>query len=184
MVDLLVYTNHRMGDMYYNNYRWSCFCSYFNVPSLALYCPGSTAVQKAVQFCCCLCWLLWRLGSYIGPKLSSYSHIRPFLRYLWSKGRLSEPSGKGRSVDPPTDHPDQKSFFLAPFLAPFFFLHTVPICRCVRYPCNTHASWEPIWATRKTNHQGNWTKTCVAIKNPACWDDFWLFFVVTSVDLQ
>jgi hypothetical protein len=25
------------------------------LPSLALYCPGSTAVQKAVQLCCCLC---------------------------------------------------------------------------------------------------------------------------------
>ena len=91
-----------------------------NVPTvltLAVYCYSSTAVQLAVHFFCCLCTLLWRLGSYKSPKLSSYSHIKPFLRYLWSKGRLSEPSGKGLSVDPPTDH--RNHFFLF-FFNPFF----------------------------------------------------------------
>ena len=90
----------------------------FYLLTLAVYCYSSTAVQLAVQFFCCLCQLLWRLGSYITPKLSSYSHIKPFLRYLWSKGRLSEPSGKGLSVDPPTDH--RNHFFLFFFQPPFF----------------------------------------------------------------
>ena len=94
--------------------------------TLAVYCYSSTAVQLAVHFCCCLCTLLWRLGSYKSPKLSSYSHIKPFLRYLWSKGRLSEPSGKGLSVDPPTDHRNHFFlFFFNPFFLPdlsFFFI--------------------------------------------------------------
>ncbi len=85
--------------------------------TLALYCYSSTAVQLAVQFCWCLRTLLWRQGSYMRQKLSSYSHIKPFLRYLWSKGRLSEPSGKGLPVDPPTDHRDQ---FFNLFYSPFF----------------------------------------------------------------
>ena len=94
--------------------------------TLAVYCYSSTAVQLAVHFFCCLCTLLWRLGSYKSPKLSSYSHIKPFLRYLWSKGRLSEPSGKGLSVDPPTDHRNHFFlFFFNPFFLPdlsFFFI--------------------------------------------------------------
>ena len=94
--------------------------------TLAVYCYSSTAVQLAVHFCCCLCTLLWRLGSYKSPKLSSYSHIKPFLRYLWSKGRLSEPSGKGLSVDPPMDHRNHFFlFFFNPFFLPdlSFFFH-------------------------------------------------------------
>ena len=95
---------------------------YIILLTLALYCYSSTAVQLAVQFFCWLRTLLWRQGSYMSWKLSSYNHVKPFLRYLWSKGRLSEPSGKGHSVDPRTDHPDQKSFFfLNPFFLPFVF---------------------------------------------------------------
>ena len=96
--------------------------------TLAVYCYSSTAVQLAVQFFCCLCQLLWRLGSYISPKLSSYCHIKPFLRYLWSKGRLSEHSGKGRSVDPPTDHRDQFfHFFFNPSICRIFFFSSPSI---------------------------------------------------------
>ena len=73
----------------------------------ALYCPGSTAVHWAVQFFCCLCTLLWRQGSYMSWKLSSYNHVKPFLRYLWSKGQPSDSTGKGQTVDPPVDHLDQ-----------------------------------------------------------------------------
>ena len=46
--------------------------------------------------------------------MSSYRHIEPFLRYLWSKGQPSDSTGKGQTVDPPVDHLDQ--FFLPVFL--------------------------------------------------------------------
>jgi hypothetical protein len=97
---------HRVEMLYYkdsdtNSLENESAVDRYKMLTLAVYCYSSTAVQLAVHFFCCLCTLLWRLGSYKSPKLSSYSHIKPFLRYLWSKGRLSEPSGKGLSVDPP-----------------------------------------------------------------------------------
>ena len=77
------------------------------VLTLALYCYSSTAVQLAVQLFCRLRTLLWRQGSYMRPKVSSYRHIEPFLRYLWFKGQPSGSTGKGQTVDPPVDHLDR-----------------------------------------------------------------------------
>ncbi len=50
--------------------------------------------------------------------MSSYRHIEPFLRYLWSKGQPSDSLGKGQTVDPPVDHLDR-----------FFFLFHPSFCR-------------------------------------------------------
>jgi hypothetical protein len=72
--------------------------------------------------------LLWRQGSYMRPKVSSYRHIEPFLRYLWFKGQPSGSTGKGQTVDPPVDHLDR--FFLF-FFNPCFcriFLFSVISC--------------------------------------------------------
>jgi len=57
----------------------------------------------------------------MSQKLSSYRHIEPFLRYLWSKGQLSDSTGKGQTVDLPEDHLDRVFFFFQPLFLPDFF---------------------------------------------------------------
>ena len=90
--------------------------------TLALYCYSSTAVQLAVQFFCWLRTLLWRQGSYMRQMMPSYRHMEPFLRYLWSKGQLSDSTGKGQTVDLPEDHLDRFFFFFpTPLFAGFLF---------------------------------------------------------------
>ncbi len=125
--------------------------------TLAVYCYSSTAVQLAVHFFCCLCTLPFWLGSYMSQKLSSYSQIKPFRRYLWSKGRLSEPTGKGPLVDPPTDHGDNFFHFVFnPFFCRicFFAIHfwfSVAVTSCflphvLQYPHPPNfRDMSPIW---------------------------------------
>jgi len=47
----------------------------------------------------CLRTLLWKQCSYIFHKSTSCDHIEPFLRYMWFKGRFSESSWLGWTVD-------------------------------------------------------------------------------------
>ncbi len=44
-----------------------------------------------------------------------FRHVKPFLRYLWSKGRVSDSNGKVSMVEPREYQPDQFFFF---FLTP------------------------------------------------------------------
>ncbi len=49
-----------------------------------------------------------------------FRRLEPFLRYLWSKGRVSNSNGKASMVEPHEHQPDQFFFlFLTPFFAGF-----------------------------------------------------------------
>ena len=76
--------------------------------------------------------LLWRQGSYMRLKMSSYRHIEPFLRYLWSKGQPSDSTGKGQTVDPPVDHLDQFFYFF--FHPSFCRIFSFSVISCFLLP--------------------------------------------------
>ena len=51
-----------------------------------------------------------------------FRHVEPFLRYLWSKGRVSDSNGKVSMVEPREYQPDQ-FVFLTPLFAGFVVFH-------------------------------------------------------------
>ena len=64
--------------------------------------------------------------------MSSYRHIEPFLRYLWSKGQPSDSTGKGQTVDPPVDHLDQFFYFF--FHPSFCRIFSFSVISCFLLP--------------------------------------------------
>ncbi len=72
-------------------------CS-ITVGTWARYCQGSTAVPLAVPKKSCFCQLSFWHGCYIRQNLSSCHHVQRMAVYLWSEGRASDSSGKGRNT--------------------------------------------------------------------------------------